>query len=62
MSINGWRYYNHAAIPTTPPHIEPDLNPIDSGIIWHNLGGVLHYLQSGHLTGIAITRQTGGIA
>lgn len=34
MDIQGWRYYNHAAIPTTPPHIEPDLTPIKDGTIW----------------------------
>lgn len=25
MGIEGWKYYNHAAIPTTAPHIVPDL-------------------------------------
>ena len=34
MLINGWRYYNHAAIPTTAPHEEPDLSPIESKQIW----------------------------
>ena len=34
MDIQGWKYYNHAAIPTTPPHIEPDLTPIKDGTIW----------------------------
>lgn len=33
-SILGWRYYNHAAIPTTAPHEEPDLTPIKDGSIW----------------------------
>ena len=25
MRIEGWKYYNHAAIPTTAPHEMPDL-------------------------------------
>lgn len=32
--IPGWKYYNHAAIPTTAPHEEPDLLPIKNGSIW----------------------------
>lgn len=34
MKIQGWQYYNYAAIPTTPPHISPNLKPIESGEIW----------------------------
>ena len=34
-SISGWKYYNHAAIPTTAPHEMPDLTPIKDGSIWH---------------------------
>lgn len=33
-SINNWRYYNHAAIPTTAPHEEVDLAPINNGSVW----------------------------
>lgn len=29
-----WRYYNHAAVPTTAPHENPDVNPIENGSIW----------------------------
>lgn len=29
-----WKYYNHAAIPTTAPHEEVDLSPIQDGSIW----------------------------
>ena len=32
--INGWRYYNHAVIPTTAPHEEVDISPIISNEIW----------------------------
>ena len=33
--IPGWKYYNHAAIPTTAPHENPDLTPVKDGRIWH---------------------------
>lgn len=33
-NISGWRYYNHAAIPTTAPHEEPDLTPVKDESIW----------------------------
>lgn len=28
MGIEGWKYYNYAAIPTTAPHIVPDLTTV----------------------------------
>lgn len=59
--IEGWRYYNHAAIPTCAPHEEPDINPIESGVAWTNMGGVLRYLQGGRQIGIVATRRTGGM-
>jgi len=34
MDIKGWRYYNHAAIPTTAPHEAPDITPVNNGDIW----------------------------
>ena len=34
MDIKGWKYYNHAAIPTTSPHEDPDLTPLVNGDIW----------------------------
>ena len=39
MKIDGWRYYNHAAIPTTNPDEEPNLAPIKDGTIWKIDGG-----------------------
>lgn len=33
--IPGWKYYNHAAIPTCAPHEVPDLTPVKDGRIWH---------------------------
>lgn len=35
--VDGWKYYNHAMIPTTAPHEIPDLTPIKSGSIWDGL-------------------------
>lgn len=37
-SIPGWRYYNHAAMPTCAPHEQPDLMPIQDRRIW-KIGG-----------------------
>ena len=34
MRINGWEYYNHAAVPTTAPHENPNMNPIEDGAVW----------------------------
>lgn len=34
MDIKGWKYYNHAAIPTMAPHEEPDLQPLRDKSIW----------------------------
>ena len=31
----GWIYYNHAAITTTAPHEEPNLQPLSDGSIWN---------------------------
>lgn len=39
MQINKWKYYNHAAIPTTAPHEIPDITPITDGSIWKIGGG-----------------------
>lgn len=39
MNITGWRYYNHAAIPSIPPHANPDTRPIKDGTIWRSGGG-----------------------
>ena len=34
MQIEGWRYYNHAAVPDSAPHEKVNLKPIDDGSIW----------------------------
>lgn len=34
MKISGWKYYNHAAIPTSAPHEQPNLAPVKDGSIW----------------------------
>ena len=38
MSVDEWHYYNHAAIPSTPPHEDPDIQPVKSGEIWKMSG------------------------
>lgn len=37
-NVKGWKYYNHAAIPTTAPHEEPNLDAVKNGEIW-NING-----------------------
>lgn len=39
MEIKGWKYYNHAAIPTSAPHEEVNTEAIESGDIWKLDGG-----------------------
>ena len=39
MQVNGWKYYNHAAVPTSAPHEIPDVSPITDGSIWKIGGG-----------------------
>jgi len=39
MRIDGWQYYNHAAIPTTTPCENPDITPIENNTIWQIDGG-----------------------
>lgn len=39
MKIDGWRYYNHAAVPTTAPHENANMNPIKDKSIWKIDGG-----------------------
>lgn len=39
MKIEGWQYYNHAALPTTRPYELTDLSPINDGDIWKIGGG-----------------------
>lgn len=41
MDIKGWRYYNHAAVPTTSPDVKANLAPIHDGSIW-KIGGGTH--------------------
>ncbi|MDD4376713.1 MAG: hypothetical protein PHH48_00975 [Eubacteriales bacterium] len=31
----GWRYYNHAMLPSTPPHESVNMKPIEDGSIWN---------------------------
>lgn len=34
MQIKGWKYYNHAMIPTTTPQETPNMNLIENGDVW----------------------------
>lgn len=34
MTINGWKYYNNAAIPVCAPHEDADLSAIENKSIW----------------------------
>lgn len=43
--INDWKYYNHAAIPTTAPHESPDMSPIINGTIWKIEGGTPYLVR-----------------
>ena len=42
MSIEGWKYYNHALIPTCAPHETPNLEALQNPAIWskNTWGGV----------------------
>ena len=51
MNIDGWRYYNHAAIPTCAPHEEPELTPIKNGSIW-KMGGYRIISKMDHRLGL----------
>lgn len=37
MSVNGWIYYNKAAIPNCAPHEEPDITPIKTKNLWEEM-------------------------
>lgn len=39
MEIKGWRYYNHAVIPTTAPNEKVNMEPLNDGSIWKIGGG-----------------------
>ena len=41
MQIDGWKYYNHAAVPTTAPHEPVNMEPIKNGEIWKTGGALL---------------------
>ena len=40
MSLNDWKYYNHAVIPAVEPHEKPDLACIKDKSIWKVGGGI----------------------
>ncbi len=36
---NEWEYYNHALVPTTAPHVEPDISWIRNKKVWKEFAG-----------------------
>lgn len=61
MSINGWKYYNHAMIQTGSPAEEVDTSSIENGEIWRDSsGGGYHFLLGGHRIGTADLKPFGG--
>lgn len=38
MQIDGWKYYNRAAIPTTAPHEPVNMEPVNNNSIWQMEG------------------------
>ena len=36
---NEWEYYNHALVPTTAPHMEPDVSWIRNKKVWKEFAG-----------------------
>lgn len=41
MSVEGWKYYNHAMIPSTMPHEKAKVEHINDGTIWKSQRKVL---------------------
>jgi hypothetical protein len=41
MQIDGWKYYNHAAIQSTAPHVNVDTKCVHDGLIWQLDGSPL---------------------
>lgn len=39
--IEGWKFYNHAAVPICAPHENPNLKPLEDGSIWRLGKGIL---------------------
>ena len=37
--MSGWRYYNHAMLPSAAPHELPELRPLKDGSVWKLSGG-----------------------
>lgn len=35
MGVIGWKFYNHAAVPTSAPHEDVNIQPIKTGEIWN---------------------------
>lgn len=60
MQVEGWQYYNHAAIPTTMPYEDSDIRPVKNGDIW-KIRGVLRFLRGGQVSLIVDMKRNGGM-
>lgn len=62
MQIDGWKYYNHAAIPTTAPHdMKSRIFHRSQMVVSGKSGGGLRYWQGGLQNMIVATKQIGGM-
>lgn len=59
--IQGWKYYNHAMIPTTAPHENVLLDPVERGKCLKYRGGVYRCLLDGRQIGIVDMKRSFGI-
>lgn len=61
MRKDGWRYYNHALMPDTPPHVPANLSAMKDNDFWKNSGGGFRFLRVGLQIGIADVKLVGGM-
>ena len=40
---NEWEYYNHALVPTLPPHIDPDTSWMKDSAKWKEYAGEIKF-------------------
>lgn len=60
MSVEGWKYYNHAMVPTCAPHESANIEAMRDKDFWNPIGGVHRSLLDGQKTGI-VRKQSFGI-
>lgn len=58
-----WEYYNHALVPTLPPHIDPDTSWMKDGKKWKEYAGGKYPLFARWVTDFDCSKErSGGIA